>query len=220
MGHYIAFEGLECCGKSTLIREVADQLRLAQWRVEDTRREPGQVRMGADMYRALNTLPAVTDEERLLLTFAERCGNREGLERSISQYDFVLTDRCYLSAMVYQRKAFGGRGAEIIYNLVQPIEPDLVVYCDCTYAQMVDRLSWRKNKPDVIETSLMNIQSFCAARQAYMDQLSAYSARRTAAGKPSMVFHLNPELSLSNWVHQIIPCITALKDSQNDSEAR
>jgi len=89
---YFIFEGADGCGKSTVMKQVAEKLeeRIGGARNIVTRREPD------GDYRELIMKNSTTPKKELLLFMADRA------DQNYTDYDIVLSDRSFISTLVYQ----------------------------------------------------------------------------------------------------------------------
>ena len=127
-GKYIAFEGLEGCGKSTHVKRLAETLGAV------ATREPGGTRIGA-MLRAILADPENTDIDprtELLLMTADRAQlMSELIEPTLASGRHVVSDRSVYSTLAYQ--GFGrGLGVDELKRInewaLNQTLPDIVVW--------------------------------------------------------------------------------------------
>lgn len=127
-GKYIAFEGLEGCGKSTHVKRLAETLDAV------ATREPGGTRIGA-LLRAILADPENTDIDprtELLLMTADRAQlMSELIEPTLASGRHVVSDRSVYSTLAYQ--GYGrGLGVDTIRNInewaLNQVLPDIVVW--------------------------------------------------------------------------------------------
>ena len=127
-GKYIAFEGLEGCGKSTHVKRLAETLGAV------ATREPGGTRIGA-MLRAILADPENTDIDprtELLLMTADRAQlMSELIEPTLASGRHVVSDRSVYSTLAYQ--GYGrGLGVEELKRInewaLNQTLPDIVVW--------------------------------------------------------------------------------------------
>ena len=146
-GKFIAFEGVDGSGKSTVIRLVADRLRQRGIDVITTR-EPGGS-SGAEQIRALLVAGDTgrwSPMAELLLHAAARAEHVEAVIRpALAAGQWVLTDRYVGSTMAYQ--GFGmGQGRDLviqIHKLTCGLLPDITVLLDVPPAVAAARLGGR-----------------------------------------------------------------------------
>ena len=143
-GKYIAFEGLEGCGKSTHVTRLATSLNgLAT-------REPGGTEIGAalraTMLDAKNT--SLSPRSEALMMAADRAQHiQQVVLPAIESGRHVVSDRSVYSSLAYQ-----GYGREL--NLeslrrfnswaIQDVWPDLVVFIDVPLDALLERLKKRE----------------------------------------------------------------------------
>lgn len=142
-GKYIAFEGLEGCGKSTHVKRLAETLGAV------ATREPGGTRIGA-MLREILADPDNTDIDprtELLLMTADRAQlMSEVIEPALSTGRHVVSDRSVYSTLAYQ--GYGrGLGVDTIRSInewaLNRTLPDIVVWIQIPRAEAERRLAKR-----------------------------------------------------------------------------
>lgn len=142
-GKYIAFEGLEGCGKSTHVKRLAESLDAV------ATREPGGTRVGA-MLRAILADPENTDIDartELLLMTADRAQlMSEVIKPTLASGRHVVSDRSVYSTLAYQGY---GRGLDV--DTIRSINewalnqtlPDIVVWIRIPREEAERRLAKR-----------------------------------------------------------------------------
>lgn len=144
-GYFLTFEGGEGCGKSTVVKILAEWLKADGWDVLVTR-EPG----GVDISERIRTL-IVDNEmdvmtEALLFAASRNEITKKVIEPAIQQGKVVLCDRFIDSSFVYQGLV-KRLGIERIYQFNQPIleriQPDLTFVLDLDPRIGLERI--RKN---------------------------------------------------------------------------
>lgn len=142
-GNYIAFEGLEGCGKSTHVTRLAETLGAV------ATREPGGTRIGT-MLRAILADPDNTDIDprtELLLMTADRAQlMSEVIEPALSSGRHVVSDRSVYSTLAYQ--GYGrGLGVDTIRSInewaLNQTLPDIVVWIQIPREEAERRLAKR-----------------------------------------------------------------------------
>ena len=142
-GKYIAFEGLEGCGKSTHVKRLAETLDAV------ATREPGGTRVGA-MLRAILADPDNTDinpRTELLLMTADRAQlMSELIEPTLASGRHVVSDRSVYSTLAYQ--GYGrGLGVDEIKRInewaLNQVLPDIVVWIRIPREEAERRLAKR-----------------------------------------------------------------------------
>jgi dTMP kinase len=142
-GKYIAFEGLEGCGKSTHVKRLAETLDAV------ATREPGGTRVGA-MLREILADPDNTDinpRTELLLMTADRAQlMTELIEPTLASGRHVISDRSIYSTLAYQGY---GRGLDVdeIKRInewaLNRVLPDIVVWIRIPREEAERRLAKR-----------------------------------------------------------------------------
>lgn len=128
---YIAFEGIEGAGKSTVAEEVADKLRDGSNRVV-TVREPGGTRTGERIRGVLLDADGTPGPwaEALLFAAARAQLAEEVVGPALAAGDWVVSDRSVYSSLAYQG---GGRqlGIDAVRSVNEPglagVWPQLVI---------------------------------------------------------------------------------------------
>jgi dTMP kinase len=131
---YIAFEGVEGAGKSTVVRALAARLRAAGDEVVEVR-EPGGTRLG-DAIRGLlldGDSPMAPWAEAALFAAARAQLAVEVVRPALDRGAWVLSDRTVYSSLAYQGGArrLGVEEVRTLYSLaLDGTWPDLVVWLD------------------------------------------------------------------------------------------
>lgn len=142
-GKYIAFEGLEGCGKSTHVKRLAETLGAV------ATREPGGTRIGA-MLREILADPENTDIDprtELLLMTADRAQlMSQVIEPALAAGQHVVSDRSIYSTLAYQ--GYGRRlGVDTIRDIntwaLNHTLPDIVVWIQIPRDEAERRLAKR-----------------------------------------------------------------------------
>jgi dTMP kinase len=145
---YIAFEGIEGCGKSTQAITLTQRLTDAGHDVVSTR-ETGGTAIGARIRDVLHD-PSNTHLDPIaeaLLIAGDRAQHRsEVLSPAISSGRLVVSDRSVHSTIAYQ-----GYGRELPLDMVRTVNdwaldglwPDLVILLDISHAEAMRRLQSR-----------------------------------------------------------------------------
>ena len=141
---YIAFEGLEGCGKSTHVTRLAAALGAV------ATREPGGTTIGASlratMIDAANTM--LSPRAEALLMAADRAQHLDELVTpALQRGQHVISDRSAYSSLAYQ-----GYGRQLDLAMLKQFNswainnrwPDLVVYIDVPLEILLERLKKRE----------------------------------------------------------------------------
>ena len=126
-GMFLAIEGIDGVGKSTLLRSLASALRRRGLSVA-VRREPADRRLGA-----LAQSAAAEDPWTGAVYFTvDRHLAAPALERALREHDVVLQDRSYFSTLAYQGSALPAADRRRLAQLQRSAtrSPDRVVLLD------------------------------------------------------------------------------------------
>lgn len=144
LGKYIAFEGLEGCGKSTHVKRLATRLNAVMTR------EPGGTAIGS-MLRDILIDPANTNlspRAEALMMAADRAQHIADLiSPALASGQHVVTDRSVYSSLAYQGY---GRQQDLdelkrLNNwAINNLWPDLVIYIDVPIEVLLERLKKRE----------------------------------------------------------------------------
>jgi dTMP kinase len=170
---FIAFEGINGCGKTTLHRKVSEYLRSRSVALIDTR-EPGGTPLGKEIRKLLLEWPGEKKSERseLLLFAADRAEHVDKLIKpSLAAGSWVLCDRYIYSTITFQGH---GRGIQRSWLdqanalATQGLEPDLVVLLDLDPTVALTRISKRSdNGRDSFEDEHLEFHS--RIRQGFLE---------------------------------------------------
>jgi dTMP kinase len=143
-GKYIAFEGLEGCGKSTHVTRLATSLNAV------ATREPGSTEIGvalrSTMLDAKNT--SLSPRSEALMMAADRAQHIQQIVLpAIEAGRHVVSDRSVYSSLAYQ-----GYGRQLDVDVlrgfnrwaIQDTWPDLVIYIDVSLDVLLERLKKRE----------------------------------------------------------------------------
>lgn len=178
--HFIAFEGLDGAGKSTLIQGLRNELE-AQGQASVLTREPGGSALGDEIRELLLRVQgeAPVPRAEALLYQAVRSQHVERLIKpSLAAGKWVITDRFAASSIAFQS---GGReiNEDEIHWLnafsTRGLEPDLYVLLDLPVDESLKRLGGRAQDPDRFERE--NREFHERVRSAYLRLAKAGGAR-------------------------------------------
>jgi len=144
LGKYIAFEGLEGCGKSTHVKRLATRLNAVMTR------EPGGTAIGS-MLRNILIDPTNTNlspRTEALLMAADRAQHiSELIAPALARGQHVVSDRSVYSSLAYQGYGRQQDLAELkrLNNwAIDGLWPDLVIYIDVPLEILIERLKKRE----------------------------------------------------------------------------
>ena len=145
---YVALEGIDGAGKSTVQRRVAALLRRGGRRVR-TRREPSDPVLGRYAQSAAATSPWTG----AVFFTIDRFLARPGLCRDLRECDVVLSDRSFWSTIAYQGSALSPADRRRLLALQRDatVAPDLVIWLDIPVSVALSRLTRRPGSPAPLE---------------------------------------------------------------------
>lgn len=201
-GLLVSLEGIESCGKTTLIAALKDRLAREGIAAVYTR-EPGGTPVG-DAVRGILLDPghSIAPEAELLLLFASRAQHvYEVIQPALQIGKLVITDRFIEASYAYQ---VGGRGLPVHYvdqltaMTAQGIEPDLTLLLDIPVDVSQARV---RDRAAADRFELERADFFARVRETYLAR--ARSNRRTsvidATQLPSAVAASAVEQILKAW---------------------
>lgn len=151
-GRFIAFEGIDGCGKSTQVQRVATARdALATF-------EPGDTELGAALRAvALDDAVSMTPLTEVLVMAADRAEHvAQVIEPALASGRDVVSDRFSGSTIAYQ-----GHGRGVALDALRPVlhvaarglEPDLTILLDCPLDVAVGRRRNRAERSDRFEST-------------------------------------------------------------------
>lgn len=145
---YVAVEGIDGAGKSTLVRRIASGLRRDGLGVR-TRKEPASRELGRHAQAA-----SVRDPWSGAVYFTlDRYLARADLERDLRSASVVLTDRSFWSTLAYQGSALDARHRAALTALqaAATVRPDQVILIDLDPADALRRVRARSSVKGPLE---------------------------------------------------------------------
>lgn len=204
---FLAFEGLDGSGKSTLMAGLRAELRARGLNFIDTR-EPGGTPLGEKIRQLLLTTegqPPVPRAEALLYQ-ADRAQNVETLIKpALAAGTWVFSDRHAASSVAFQA---GGRAIlerDIVWLnefSTSGLQPDLYILLDLTVEESKRRLSGRPGEADRFELEKSDFHE--RVRQSYLSLARANPSGwlvLNAADKPEVLqAALLSEIKKRKWL--------------------
>jgi dTMP kinase len=183
-GLLIVFEGTDGSGKSTQLPRLASRLEAAGRSVVCTR-EPYDCPAGRAIRAMARSGRRVAPEQELAWFFEQRRAHvREVVRPALARGDVVLSDRYFVSTVVYQ----GARGLDsaAILNASEAEfpQPDLVLWLDLPVAEGLERTATRgdAHEPAFEERAFLE-----RVRRAMGELRRDYVVRIDALGEPETV---------------------------------
>ncbi|MEJ5257946.1 MAG: dTMP kinase [Fervidobacterium sp.] len=163
---FIAFEGIDACGKSTQIQLFAEYIKKRGFKYT-TVREPGGTKLG-EKIREILINEDMNSRSELLLFLASRAQLvEEVIKPALKRGEIVIADRFADSSVAYQGGA-RGLGVEIVQRLndfaTDNVYPNLIFFIDIPVEIAIQRLE--KNQKDRIEKE--GAKFFEIVRETYL----------------------------------------------------
>lgn len=179
-GFFVSFEGIDGCGKSTLMAQLS--LWLEERRIGHLKtREPGGTRLGEALRDILldASFCGMHSWTEVLLYAASRAQHvREVVRPALEQGLWVLSDRYVDATLAYQGY---GRGLDLerLHDIhewtTESLWPDFTVLLDCDVATALERRQNRSTKSDRLE--LQNGAFHDRVRAGYLELAQAAPRR-------------------------------------------
>ena len=213
---FISFEGIDGCGKSTLMAQLSRWLDEAG--IDHIRtREPGGTALGEEI-RSLLLDPSHTgmnqQAEVLLYTASRAQLAHEVIHPALNRGTWVLTDRYIDATLAYQ-----GYGRDLDLESLRRIQdwatnglwPHSTILLDCDLQIGLTRMQARQGDPDRIEQEALTFHA--KVREGYLRLAAAEPQRFTVldASKPLQV--------VAEQFHKLF-CAPLLQTIQQVSSAR
>ena len=192
VSHYIALEGVDGSGKSTVAAALAERLEAEGTKVIVVR-EPGGTALGEVVRGLLLDSESLDDWAEVFLFAAQRAElAAELVKPALDAGTWVISDRTYYSSMAYQGNARGlgvDRVREINELGLRGVVPDLVFVLDVDPKQALRR----QDRPDRIGRESAVFQS--RVREGYL---------ALAAADPERVIVLDGSADVGEMVDSIL----------------
>lgn len=182
---FIAFEGIDGCGKSTQIHLLAERLEAAGHKVDLTC-EPTHNFIGQKIREAFTNQIYLDNRVIAGLFVADRLQHildeSEGIQRKLADGYTVLTDRYYLSSYAYQG-AYVDQDWVIQANALAAslCPPDLHIYIDLPPEISMERITSRNHAIQLYE-SLNTLQKVHTSYQKAIQKVSGSESIFTVDG--------------------------------------
>ena len=192
VSRYIALEGIDGSGKSTVAAALAGRLEALGTKVIVVR-EPGGTSLGEVVRGLLLDSQSLDDWAEVFLFAAQRAElAAELVKPALDAGTWVISDRTYYSSMAYQGNARGlgvDRVREINELGLRGVVPDLVFVLDVDPKQALSR----QNRPDRIGRESAVFQG--RVREGYL---------ALAAADPERVIVIDGSVSVGEMVDSIL----------------
>ncbi|MBU5682235.1 MAG: dTMP kinase [Candidatus Aenigmatarchaeota archaeon] len=147
MGKYIVIEGIDGAGKTTISNILVKELKNSI-----TIKEPSNSEIGEFIRNSLENKKEFMKNYIIssLLFFADRIQLKEKIKKLREEYDYIISDRCFLSTYAYQNALIKNEEEKKIFNkifniLLQFVEmPDAIIILDVDVEVALERLKEKK----------------------------------------------------------------------------
>lgn len=161
----IIFEGFDCCGKTTQLDLIYNDLIKKGYKVIKTR-EPGGTLIGEEIRKILKkdiNFNLITES---YLFAASRAEHNIKIKKMLDEGYIVLCDRHVLTSIAYQGKELATKINEEAMKILNDI--DLIyIYFDLTYDEYKKRIEKRNIKKDIFEQRLDDLKKFNTIKKNY-----------------------------------------------------
>ena len=167
-GCFIVFEGIDGAGKSTQTAILAERLKTLGKRVYMTA-EPTPLQSGKALREVLGGGVKKSDCEIAAMFTLDRIAhnvdNEIGIEKNLSDGNFIICDRYYYSSLAYQ-------GSLVDYNWVKALNidcpeirrPDICIFLDLSPKESLKRISAGRESTEIYE----NEETLTKVRASFM----------------------------------------------------
>ncbi|MEM0324511.1 MAG: dTMP kinase [Candidatus Aenigmatarchaeota archaeon] len=147
MGKYIVIEGIDGAGKTTISNILVKELKNSI-----TIKEPSNSEIGEFIRNSLENKKEFMKNYIIssLLFFADRIQLKEKIKKLREEYDYIISDRCFLSTYAYQNALIKNEEEKKFFNkifniLLQFVEmPDAIIILDVDVEVALERLKEKK----------------------------------------------------------------------------
>ncbi len=153
-GHYIVVEGIDGSGKTSICSKISTSLIQRGYKILQIS-EPSHSEIGLLLRNQMKNLHI--NQTSLALLYA--ADSYDIQERIKDHYDFIISDRNYLSTVAYQMIDVDKEWLLMLHRFLK--QPDMVFYLNVTVEAAMERIKSRNNNIDFFETSesLLKIKS-------------------------------------------------------------
>lgn len=199
---FISFEGIDGCGKSTVLERFGNWLEEVGIRFIKTR-EPGGTALGESI-RQLLLDPVYKSmdvwAEVFLYTASRAQLVEEVVKPALQKGTWVLADRFIDATLAYQ-----GYGRRLDLNRLRQLQewatkglwPHHTVLLDCDVQVALERMRGRNENPDRME--LQNLSFHERVRQGYLDLAAAETGRLTVLNTAKPLQDVINDLQKAFW---------------------
>lgn len=153
-GYYIVFEGIDGSGKTSICSKISSILIQCGYSVLQIS-EPSHSEIGLLLRNQMKSLH-INQTSLALLYAADSYDLQEHIDEC---YDFIISDRNYLSTVAYQMMSVDKEWLLMLHRFLK--QPDMLFYLNVTVEAAMERIESRNGSIDFFETSesLLKVKS-------------------------------------------------------------
>ncbi|MEM5830340.1 MAG: dTMP kinase [Candidatus Aenigmatarchaeota archaeon] len=154
MGKYIAIEGIDGAGKTTICQLLSKELKNSI-----LIREPSDFDIGNFIRESLKSKKGFMKNSFVstLLFFADRISMRDEIRKMKEKFDYIISDRCFLSTYAYQKALIKSEEEKKLFEKIfkeflKLIEmPDAIIILDVDIEVALERIEKEGKGKDLYE---------------------------------------------------------------------
>lgn len=173
-GKLLIFEGFDCCGKTTQLNLVYNNLISNGYKVIKTR-EPGGTLVGEEIRKILKKDIDFNLITESYLFATSRAEHNIKIKKLLDENYIVLCDRHILSSIAYQGKEIA---IEVNKKAMQILDgyDFKYIYFDLDYDEYQNRIKKRNLQKDIFEQRLNDLENFNRIKKNYKSGALSYNA--------------------------------------------
>ena len=140
---YIVFEGVDGVGKTTAMLRLSVYLKEHNSTVLMIK-EPSDSNYGKELLKLIGNKDEIDNSKLIELSLKDRIEIQRQLKENINRYDYIISDRSFISNIVYQSR--NEKDILVLYERnkeILDVYPDCVVYCDASSNDIITNISKR-----------------------------------------------------------------------------
>ncbi|MEM5821314.1 MAG: dTMP kinase [Candidatus Aenigmatarchaeota archaeon] len=155
MGKYIAIEGIDGAGKTTICQLLSKELKNSI-----LIKEPSDFDIGNFIRESLKNKKEFMKNSFVstLLFFADRISMRDEIRKMKEKFDYIISDRCFLSTYAYQKALIKSEEEKKLFEKIfkeflKLIEmPDAIIILDVDIEVALERIEKEGKSKDLYES--------------------------------------------------------------------
>jgi dTMP kinase len=210
----VEIEGLDGSGKTTGLKYLVEQLTAKGFKVLSTR-EVGSTHIPvcADLRKIVLNPELTLDGTTMEFIFAAmRIENQKFYKSVEEEYDFIISDRGWLSHLAYTDQNVSNEFTQAFYKgIVAPLTklPDKILYFDIAPATAFERMQKRGELPDSIEKK----------GAVFMERVAkSFKSHMMSYGVFSRISHVDANKTLAEVQTELDGHIEALVKARDEKE--